>query len=141
MNKIPAILLFSLLFLNTSLAIAQTYRWVDKDGVTHFSEQEPEASQVQSKNTKMGKANTDQIAEKEDYLMQRAILEQQISGATGEQRRDQLQRQLLVLDYNWYQKYDPVKAEELAKQLNSPKIRVIPKKNDSNNMKKFNAFY
>lgn len=120
---------------------AQTYRWVDENGVTHFSEQEPDPSLIQQNTVKTPKPNANQLAEKESYMQERALLEQQISGTINDQRRDQLKRQLQMLDYQWYQKTDPAKAEALAKEMETPKVRVIQKKEDPNNMSKYKAFY
>jgi hypothetical protein len=127
--------------LGHSSAYAQTYQWIDKQGVTQFTEYEPSEDQVYSGSAKKQKVNPNQISEKEDYLNKRDILEEQISGTINDVRRDQLKRQLLNLDYNWYAKYDPVKAEELKKQMDAPKIRVVPKDNQSNKMDRMKAFY
>lgn len=141
MNKIPFILIATLFLISSGLSFAQTYRWVDEEGVTHFSQQEPSPSQTKSLGTHALKPNANQIAEKEQYLQERAELEQQISGTTVDQRREQLQRQLQMLDYQWLKKTDPAKAEALSKEMNDPKLRVIQKKEDPDNMKKYKAFY
>jgi hypothetical protein len=145
MNKTPSILRFLLtlsFLVNSTFVLAQTYRWVDKEGVTHFTAEAPDPSEVQaSEESKTLKPEANLISEKEEYQEKRASLEAQISGTINDERRDQLKRQLLVLDYQWYQKIDPEKAEELAEQLEAPKTRVIKKQDETNNMSKHRAFY
>ncbi len=145
MIKIPAInssqlaAICGLMFIAfNGQVVAQTYQWVDKQGVTHITQEPPQPSQVGKKNTKV---NPQQIHEKEEYLRERDQLEQQIAGTIRADKREQYQRQLRVLDYNWYKKYDPEKAEALESDLNRATIKVIPKKESSSNMDKMKAFY
>ena len=139
---------FALLgLLLSQLAISQTYRWVASEGVTHFSQTAPEpgqASNSHSSSDSQGQSpNQNSIAEKEEYLGKRETLLTQIRGTINEQRRDQLKRQLNILDLQWYEKHDPEKAAELKQKMDKPKIRVIPqnKQNEKSKMDRMKAFY
>jgi hypothetical protein len=115
------------------------YRWVDKEGVTQFTREKPDPSQVGDSKAKG--PNQEQVVQKEEYLSKRRALQKQISGAAKAQRRDRLKRELLVLDYNYYKTRDPEKAAELKAQLGEAKVRVVPKKNEQNNMDQYKAFF
>ena len=143
-STISLAICLNILLFSYSQAHAKTYQWLDKQGVTQFTEYEPDKDQIYSGSEPDGfkaRVNPNQMAEKDDYLYKRATLEEQISGTINDVRRDQLKRQLLTLDYNWYSKYDPDKAAELKQQMNAPRIRVVPKNNQSKPMDKMKAFY
>ena len=115
------------------------YRWVDKDGVTHFTKEKPKKSEMGK--DKEVKVDTDYINRKEEYQQKRKAKEIEISRATNEERREQLKRELLVIDYNWYKETDPEKAEEIKAQLGEPKVRVMEQKKEQSNMDKYKAFF
>lgn len=135
-------------------AFAQTYRWVDEYGVTHFSEDAP----AEVANPESFKANrstygqdssakTEFINEHEEkreaYQSERKLLEEQVENTVSAERRDQFRRQLQQLDLNWYREHDPEKAAQIEQEMAAPEIRVTPlqQKPIENNMDRMKAFY
>lgn len=125
---------------SSTFVFAKTYQWVDKNGVTHFTEYEPDPNQVSTERNQ-SKVNPNQIAEKEEYRYKRALLDEQISQTINDLKRSQLKRQRQVLDYQWFLKHDPAKAQELKAEMDTPVIRVIPTEEQTNTMDRMKAFY
>ena len=137
-----------LITIPVSVSMAQSYRWVDEQGVTHFSQEAPEhIDNPETLKTKRSVHNNkdsttaDRLIEGEEYRAQRLMLQKQIEGAISAERRDQLSRQLQQLDLSWYRKYDPEKAAELEKTMAAPKVRELPLEKPVNNMDRYKAFY
>jgi hypothetical protein len=127
---------------------AQSYRWVDEQGVTHFSEQAPEqidnpetVKTNRSVHSKNESTKADRLLEKEEYQAQRQALQQQMERTPSAERREQLKRQIQQLDLSWYRKYDPEKATELEKEMSAPKVRELPAEKPASNMDRYKAFY
>jgi hypothetical protein len=136
-----------LVLLSASLTIhAQTWRWVDEHGVTHFSTEAPHEEQAEKvkpgrKDIRPDSSRAQHIEETERYQQQRQQLQQQIERTSNPQTRGQLVREQQLLDLQWYQKYDPEKAAALQKEMDEPKIRVIEKKPEPSKLDKYKAFY
>lgn len=143
MNKF--LLLSSLLLLgisNTAQA-EKLYQWVDKQGITHFTREAPNPEQVGSKSQSSGPSQS-LINQKQVYQKQRSGLEAKRRGTVNSQRRDQLDRQIKALDYNWYKDRDPEKAAKIKQELGRPQVRELPQENkqaEPDNMDKYKAFY
>lgn len=145
---LPHIASFMLMIVPFTESYAQTYRWVDEQGVTHFSQQAPDhieqAETIKANHSihhKKESTKADLLIEREEYQNQRQALQKQIEGTTSVERREQLNRQLQQLDLSWYQKYDPEKAAELEKLMAAPKVRELPAEKPVNNMDRYKAFY
>lgn len=115
------------------------YKWTDKKGVTHFTREKPDPRLVGEE--KQAAHDADYINRKEEYQQKRKAKEIEISRATNPERRDQLKRELLVIDYNWYKETDPEKAEDIKAQLGEPKARVVNQKKETSNVDKYKAFF
>ncbi len=145
MKRFPAILFLFILVISINNKVfasdeePEMYRWVDKDGVTHFTKEKPKKSQMGEQ--KEVKPDAEYINRKEEYQQKRKAKEIEISRATNSTRRDQLKRELLVIDYNWYKDTDPEKAAEIKAQLGEPKVRVMEQKKEQSNMDKYKAFF
>ena len=101
----------------SSLEAQQFHRWVDKDGVTHFTAEPPDPAQMAAPSKQAPTARAREIDARERYVQERELLEEQRASTINAQRRDQLDRQILVLDYNWYKDRDPAKAAAIQRQL------------------------